>query len=261
MAVYANYHTHTFRCNHAQGSEREYIETALAAGLTTLGFSDHVPYLFENGYYSGFRMRPELAEDYVKTLLSLREEYRGQITILIGFESEYYPALFQKNLQFLSQYPIDYLIQGQHLTKNEYDGAYMGQPFTDAALLRCYVDQTIEGLATGSFSYLAHPDLPNFTGDADVYRSEMGRLCAYCSEHAVPLEINLLGMVGSRNYPCDRFFQIAAEKGCQGIIGCDAHAPQLLHDAEGIAACEALAQRTGLSLLQQIPLRDPFACL
>ena len=30
--MHYNYHTHTFRCQHATGTEREYIESALAAG-------------------------------------------------------------------------------------------------------------------------------------------------------------------------------------------------------------------------------------
>ena len=58
-AFRANYHTHTPRCRHAGGSEREYIENAIAAGMTTLGFSDHTPYFFEGKYYSSFRMFPE----------------------------------------------------------------------------------------------------------------------------------------------------------------------------------------------------------
>ena len=45
-------HTHTFRCGHASGTEREYIENAIAAGFDTLGFSDHAPYVFRDGYYS-----------------------------------------------------------------------------------------------------------------------------------------------------------------------------------------------------------------
>ena len=53
----ANYHTHTPRCNHAEGAERSYVERALAGGLQELGFSDHTPYLFElPGYYSTFRI-------------------------------------------------------------------------------------------------------------------------------------------------------------------------------------------------------------
>ena len=41
----ANYHTHTWRCRHADGTEREYVETAIEAGFKILGFSDHTPQL------------------------------------------------------------------------------------------------------------------------------------------------------------------------------------------------------------------------
>ncbi|MBQ9116919.1 MAG: hypothetical protein IJY04_07835, partial [Clostridia bacterium] len=64
-----NYHTHTFRCGHASGTEREYIEKAIAEGLTVLGFSDHSPYWFPDGYYSTHRMAPNEVEDYVNSVL------------------------------------------------------------------------------------------------------------------------------------------------------------------------------------------------
>ena len=32
----ANYHTHTWRCRHADGTEREYVETAIEAGIIRL---------------------------------------------------------------------------------------------------------------------------------------------------------------------------------------------------------------------------------
>ena len=35
----ANYHTHTYRCQHAYGSEREYIEATIRMGIAELGFS------------------------------------------------------------------------------------------------------------------------------------------------------------------------------------------------------------------------------
>ena len=41
-----NYHTHTFRCGHAAGTEREYIETALKNGILRMGFSDHIAFVF-----------------------------------------------------------------------------------------------------------------------------------------------------------------------------------------------------------------------
>ena len=30
----ANYHTHTFRCKHADGEDKEYVEAAIKAGNT-----------------------------------------------------------------------------------------------------------------------------------------------------------------------------------------------------------------------------------
>ena len=52
----ANYHTHTWRCNHATGQEEEYVLTAVEQGFQILGFSDHAPYLFPEGYHSWVRM-------------------------------------------------------------------------------------------------------------------------------------------------------------------------------------------------------------
>ncbi len=50
-----NYHTHTPRCGHAWGTEREYVHRALELGMKVLGFSDHTPQDF---YDVGPRDRP-----------------------------------------------------------------------------------------------------------------------------------------------------------------------------------------------------------
>ncbi len=50
-----NFHTHTTRCNHAVGEDRQYVEAAIKGGLKVLGFSDHSPYFFSGDYYSTFR--------------------------------------------------------------------------------------------------------------------------------------------------------------------------------------------------------------
>ena len=71
----ANYHTHTWRCRHADGTEREYVERAIEGGLKILGFSDHSPYPFPDGYDSGMRMRLDQVEGYVDTVLALKKEY------------------------------------------------------------------------------------------------------------------------------------------------------------------------------------------
>ena len=55
----ANFHTHTTRCQHAIDSEQEYIEAAIEMGIKRLGFSDHIPCPFSDGYVSNIRMRME----------------------------------------------------------------------------------------------------------------------------------------------------------------------------------------------------------
>ena len=42
--MFANYHTHTARCRHAAGADREYVRSAIDSGVKILGFSDHAPF-------------------------------------------------------------------------------------------------------------------------------------------------------------------------------------------------------------------------
>lgn len=253
-----NLHTHTTRCGHAVGSEREYIERAVQAGIQTLGFSDHSPMPFEPGYYSSYRIKLEDYENYIETLVALKEEYKNDVRILIGFEAEYYPAYFDRFIDMLRPYPIDYLILGQHFLDNEIDAPYSGHPTDDEELLRRYVDQTSEALKTGRFTYFAHPDLFCFTGDEAVYRRHMTRLCENAKSLEIPLEINLLGVWNKRHYPCDRFFQIAAEVGNQVVFGLDAHQPERILEADVLSDARALAERCGVTVTEDFRIRNPL---
>ncbi len=248
----ANYHTHTVRCRHADGTEREYIENAVAAGMTAIGFSDHSPYFFKDGYYSHYRMFPEDFPGYVETLLALREEYRGRIDILIGLEAEYYPRHFGQLLDFLKPYPMDYLILGQHFINNEYDGVYSGDETSDERVLARYTDQVIEAMHTGKYAYIAHPDLLNFTGSEGLYRRHARRLCEEAKALGIPLEINFLGFTCNRWYPREDFFAVAGETGNTVIFGCDAHTPSAIPNAEAFEGCLRLAEKYGLARTDHI---------
>ena len=252
----ANYHTHTFRCHHATETERDYIELAIERGLKVLGFSDHVPMPFPDGHESRFRVWKCDLEDYIRTLEALRWEYRDRIEILIGFEAEYYPALFKDMLSLIGQYDYDYLIMGQHYVGNEI-GSYNPTPTEKATKLERYVDQVLEGLSTGRFTYLAHPDLLNYTPDDDIYRMHMTRLARGCLELDVPLEINCLGIEQARSYPCDRFWSIVSEIGNIAVIGSDAHHLYQVADPVITAKAEELAHRYGITLLDTVEIRNP----
>lgn len=233
--MYANYHAHTPRCQHAVGDEREYIEAAIKNKFSVFGFSDHVPQPYPPGVVSGIRMRMDQVEDYVSTLERLKKEYQFDIDIKIGFEAEYTPHYHEELMRILSDYPIDYLIQGQHFVDDEFTGFYSGAPTTSEADLKAYVDLTIEGMKTGVFSYLAHPDLINYQGPTTIFKKHMRRICVAAKEMDMPLEVNMLGFQTGRNYPGDSFFQLAVAEGCRFIIGCDAHEPRQVVQPEAVS--------------------------
>ena len=253
-----NYHTHTHRCNHAETGERRYVEAALKEGFKVFGFADHVPMLYTD-FRSGMRMQPAETADYVQTLCALKEEYRGEIDVHVGFEAEYFPALFDELLRLLEPYPYEYLVLGQHFMDHERGGTYSGAPTEDPAVLSHYVDQCAEALNTGAFSCFVHPDLIRFTGDEAVYRREARRLCREAKACGVPLEYNLLGLGTHRHYPTPVFWEEAAAVGNKVILGWDAHAPSWLEQPWLEAEADEFLRSLGLHRIETLTLARPHA--
>ncbi len=241
-----NYHTHTIRCNHAKGSDREYVEAAIAAGVKELGFSDHSPYIFKDGHHSSFRMSTELYADYFDSIAALREEFKDKIRIYIGVEMEYYRDDFEDTFRFLMEKPLDYLILGQHFVDSEPGKLYNGGASDDEERLVNYVDRVIEAMNKGVYSYVAHPDIINFTGSEEKYRAEISRLCAASNATETPLEINLLGIRDKRHYPNPVFWEEAGKLSCHVIFGCDAHSPRTVSDDASAAIADEIVRKYGL---------------
>ena len=254
--MFANYHTHTFRCGHAVGEDREYVETAIRRGLKVLGFSDHVPMPFPDGHESRFRVPIRQLEEYVTSVLDLRAEYKGDIDVRLGFEAEYYPDLFESMLALIAPYPVEYLLLAGHFNDSRETIYNPAMQFSREAL-RTYVDVVVAGMETGKYSCVAHPDLFHYAGPERIYRAEMGRLCRRARELDVPLEINILGLREGRNYPCALFWPLAKAEGCRVILGCDAHAPKDVADPEQLDAALTFADRFGVIPEERLRLIRP----
>ena len=258
MNYIANYHTHTYRCGHARGEDRRYVEEAIRAGIKILGFSDHTPMPFAGNYRSGHRVQMDKAEDYFTSITDLKKEYAADITIHAGVETEFYPDTFDQYWDYIKQFPLEYMILGQHYIGREEDFVYSGSRSSSEEKLIKFTDNVVDAIRTGKFLYIAHPDIINFSGDEEIYRREMTRLCRAAKELGIPVEINRLGYFEKRIYPSDRFFQIAAEVGCDAIIGSDAHAPEVFADDVSIRGCAALAEKHGLKVLPSLILPKEF---
>ena len=80
----SNIHTHSIYCD-GRDTPEAMVQTALAKGLTALGFSGHSYAPFDPSFIG---MSPEATADYRKEVLHLKEKYADQIRIYLGLEQD-----------------------------------------------------------------------------------------------------------------------------------------------------------------------------
>ena len=166
-----NLHTHTTRCYHAEGTDEEYVLAAIEVGFDKLGFSDHTPFPYKDGFFNGDKMEMDQLEDYIASVEQLRCKYADKIEILLGLECEAVEEFFPY-LQKMRE-RVDYLILGNHGDKR-IEG-FFGRLKKPEQLWH-YLECAVKGMETGLFLYLAHPDLmffayPEFDEDARQERT------------------------------------------------------------------------------------------
>lgn len=230
-----NYHTHTYRCMHAGGSDEEYVLAAIKGGYEEIGFSDHSPWRYDSDFVAHMRMSLSQFDDYNSSIMTLKEKYKDQISIKIGLECEYFPKYMKWLKQFVKEKQLDYIIFGNHYRESDELRIYYGNACIDDDELRNYVDDAIEGMKTGLYAYLCHPDLFMRSGRKfdDTTREQCYRLCEAAKKYQIPLEYNGAGLEFNmlhrvEEYPHHEFWKIAKEVGNTAIIGIDAHTPRAL---------------------------------
>ena len=140
-----NYHTHTQRCGHAIGTDEAYVQSAIIGGYDLLGFSDHTPWPFADGYHSQIRMEMWELDGYVDSIRSLREQYKDQIEIKIGLECEYYTDYINWLREQKERLQLDYLLFGNHFPYNESKSIYFGNTYTREEL-ELYLRSSVEAM-------------------------------------------------------------------------------------------------------------------
>lgn len=111
-----NLHTHTWFSDGSDAPE-SYIREAYAAGMTSVGFSDHSPLPFENS----FALREERVEDYCREVGLLKSELQQEgspMEVFLGMEVDFIPGYGRSFAWFRENYELDYLIGSVHLVRN-----------------------------------------------------------------------------------------------------------------------------------------------
>lgn len=258
-----NYHTHTNRCLHAYGSDEDYVKSAIFAGFDVLGFSDHVPWPFKDGFKSKIRMTIEQYRDYIDSMETLKNKYKDEIQIRIGFEAEYLEEYADWLKELKEKGDIDYLIFGNHFSHPEnsplYEG-YFGESVRTPDMLLKYGQAMIKGMESGLFTCIAHPDLfMRCYKEFDSYCEKItNEICKKAKEQNILLEFNISGFPycekrGYIGYPTREFWEIAKAYDCQCIIGFDAHDNLDLEETKYYNKGLSMIEEIGLELVDTLP--------
>lgn len=256
----ANYHTHMHLCRHASGNVEDYVHSAIINGLQILGMSDHAP--FEELKDRSIRMYPEELPIYIRECDEAIEKYKDKIKIYKGLEIEYFDDHKEKYEDLLQK--MDYLILGQHYIPvtsrpTSFKSIYK---FSEVSDLNIYADTLIQGMATGYFKMVCHPDLVfyGFRVFDENARRISARIIDAAIQYNLPLEINTngirRGIFQSPNgpryiYPRLEFWKMVKEKKAKVVISSDAHDPDFLFDDMVIQAYKFAAD-LGIEVAEEL---------
>lgn len=234
-------HTHHFRCGHADGNIRDYVEAAIEAGLQVIGISDHTPYFGspeEQPFPHIYMGKSEIA-NYVEEVLQLKKEYEGKIDVLLGIESDYFPKYADIYRDALAQYPFDYIIGSVHevggvsiFNKNRWKGLSEKEKVVQKEEYFSIIRQSAK---SGMFQILGHIDAMkgNYPSFTDILTEEaLEETLKTIAECGIVIEINTSGKTKLSGgwYPSNEILERALFHGVEVTFGSDAHKPSRVGD-------------------------------
>ena len=217
-------HNHTKRCNHANGEMDEYIKKAIQTGTKYFGFSDHAPMDIDPKYRMSFKEMPF----YENEVLRLKEKYKNDIEILLGYEVDY---LKNHTDDRVLNAKVDYLIGSVHFLGEwgfdnpEFIGEYKDRDIDE--IWQKYFD-TIEEMANSKqFDIVGHIDLIKvfkFMPKKNIYDIAHNAFIAI-KQADMTIELNVAGFRKpiKEQYPSISLLKLAFELNIPITFGSDAH--------------------------------------
>ena len=108
-------HLHTAFSTDSNQSPEGTIQKAIELGLSSICITDHTDFDFPKEDPAGPEEFVFDTDEYFSALISLKEKYKNQIEINIGVELGLLPYLAERNNQFASSKPFDFIIGSSHL--------------------------------------------------------------------------------------------------------------------------------------------------
>jgi histidinol-phosphatase (PHP family) len=202
-----------------------YIKRAIELKIDIYGFSEHAPMDFDSYYRLDFNQMSAYEND----VLNLKEKYKDDIKIILGYEVDYLEGYMDKRVLNAN---VDYLIGSVHFLKewgfdnpefiDEYENRDIEQIWQE------YFD-AIEAMAkSGHFDIVGHLDLIkvfNFIPNKDIRLIATNALKAIKKSNMV-IELNSAGLRKpiKEIYPSPILLELAYEMEIPITFSSDAHA-------------------------------------
>ncbi len=227
----ADYHTHTPLCHHAVGTPGQYIDAALAAGVTEYGVSDHAPARPEP--FDDWRMLEADLPAYFAWVDTARAHAAGRLPVRLGLECDWLPGCESWIEDLASRAEWDYLIGSIHYLRDwDFDNPKWLGRWSEVDVEETWARYWEEYAAMARsrlFDCLGHPDLVKkfaFRPKGDLNRYYEPVLAAIAASRSA-IELNTAGWHKpcAEQYPAFDFLLMAQEAGIPLLINSDAHAP------------------------------------
>jgi len=220
-------HNHTKLSNHATGTTQEYIQKAIQLGIDIYGFTDHAPM---GGFDKEYRIPLDKIDIYENDILYLKEKYKNDIQILLGYEVDFMsePKYFENKILNSN---VDYLIGSVHFLDNwGFDNPQYIKEYENKNIDKIWSDyfDAIEAMAkTNYFNVVGHLDLIKvfkFLPKKDIRLIAKNALKQIKKSNMV-IEINSSGLRKpiKEQYPSQLLLQEAYELNIPITFSSDAH--------------------------------------
>lgn len=235
------------RYSDGKGELRDFVQSAIKSGFTTIGLSDHSPVPLDNCW----SMKIDKLQAYINEVKKLKRDYQNDFELLLGVELDYIDGINVKEYIDFGSCDFDYFIGsvhyiyskilGQYLTVDDSEDEFkylLSKGFDNSAqdLVHAYYSSLRKMVKAYNPKVIGHIDLikknngqNKYFNEQDYYYiREVEMTLDVIKKHGAFIEINT-GAI-SRGYtdvpyPSGFILRRCLEKGIGVTLNSDAHEP------------------------------------
>ena len=269
-------HIHTMYSEHASGTMEETVRSAIAKGMTEMGFADHFPYPPGFSAPAPNCVIPDEGQFtiYADEVRRLQSAYAERINVRFGAEIDYLgePSSPQKSMRH--RFAFDYVIGSVHIVQNvaiDYQEEMLLEHLDELGgvekLWEAYWDRLERLVREDDCHIIGHLDILkkyDISISRKDHRKRVRQIFQLMKNKNMAIEVNTGGIDRAsdrRPYPSISYLELAAEMELYITLGSDAHSPQDVgrYFGETVEMLKSLGWKGSMTFNSGQKLFIPFA--